>query len=286
MKTFIHLNLKRFDVSEKFGGVNRSENLQNWAVEMMEQIQPKLTEIKAKYDVDFAIYLPEAHLIPAIQAKTPEEPIAIGCQSVFRKDISVGGNFGAFTSNRPATAMKQLGVTHTIIGHFEERLDKKEILATANVTDFSSVHTILNEEIKMAQKQNMSVLFCIGESMEEKPERESVLKEQILKGLEGVDESQIVIAYEPIWAIGPGKTPPTFAEIKEVTDYIKQLKPDIPVIYGGGLKMDNAQGMAQIDSLDGGLIALTHFVDPIGFYPEEYLEIIEEYLNGGSNHEN
>lgn len=278
MTKYIHLNLKRFDVLNRLGGVNHQTKINQWASSIMEQVESELIELKKKHDVEFVVYLPEAHLLPALAAQSASQPLAVGCQSVFRKDVSPGGNFGAFTSNRPAAAMKQLGVNHTIIGHFEERLDKKELLQQANVTDFSSVNHVLNQEIKAAQNRQMKVLYCIGEAAEEKAQWQTVLKKQIEEGLAGVDESQIVIAYEPIWAIGPGKTPPTFTEIKEVSDYLKRLKPNIPVIYGGGLKLENAQGMAAIDSLDGGLIALTRFSGEIGFYPEEYLAIIKEYF--------
>ncbi len=279
MTKYIHLNLKRFDVFDELGGVNHSKDISRWASNIMEQVQPTLIELKRKYDIECVVYFPETHLLPAISTQMVAAPLKVGCQSVYRKDVSVGGNFGAFTTNRPAASMKQLGVTHTLIGHFEERLDKKELLEIAGATDFSSVNTILNQEIKAAQNQGLKVLYCIGESAEERMgDWQSVLKEQVLSGLVDVEEKSVVIAYEPIWAIGPGKTPPSFEQIQEVSDFLKSLKPDIPVIYGGGLKLDNAKGMATIDSLDGGLIALTRFSGDIGFYPEEYLAIINEYL--------
>mgnify|MGYP003606514953 CR=1 FL=1 len=279
MTKYIHLNLKRFDVLDELGGVNHSKDITRWASNIMEQVQPTLIELKRKYDIECVVYFPETHLLPALSVQMEETPLKVGCQSVYRRDVSAGGNFGAFTTNRPAASMKQLGVTHTLIGHFEERLDKKELLEIAGATDFSSVNTILNQEIKAAQNQGLKVLYCIGESAEERMgDWQSVLKEQVLSGLVDVEEKSVVIAYEPIWAIGPGKTPPSFEQIQEVSDFLKSLKPDIPVIYGGGLKLDNAKGMATIDSLDGGLIALTRFSGDIGFYPEEYLAIINEYL--------
>lgn len=279
MTTYIHLNLKRFDVLNQLGGVNHQENVKEWGSDLLMKIQPLLAEIKENQDVEFVVYLPEAHLIPALNQQVADSPIEIGCQSVYRKDIRAGENFGAFTTNRPAASMKQLGVTQTIIGHFEERVDKNELLAAAGVTDFSSTNQILNQEIKMAQSQGMKVLYCVGESATEKSNWQEVLKEQVIVGLDGVDESQVVIAYEPIWAIGPGKTPPSAVEIKEISDYLKKLKPQIPAIYGGGLKQENAQEIAGIDSIDGGLIALTRFSGNIGFYPEEYIEIIKQYFS-------
>lgn len=85
--------------------------------------------------MEFAMYFPEAHLIPAVGALCEGSPVQVGCQSVFREDTAVGGNFGAFTTNRTANAVKAIGCTSTIIGHCEERKDKAGILAEAGVTD-------------------------------------------------------------------------------------------------------------------------------------------------------
>jgi len=88
----------------------------------------------------------------------------------------------------------------------------------------------------------------------------------------------LVTAYEPVWAIGPGKTPPDRAYIQMIAQYIKEVSGGMDVVYGGGLKVDNAEMLAAIPEVDGGLIALTRFTGEIGFYPDEYLEIIKTYL--------
>ena len=88
----------------------------------------------------------------------------------------------------------------------------------------------------------------------------------------------MVIGYEPIWSIGPGKTPADKPYITKVAKFIKECIGGIDVVYGGGLKADNAEMLASIAEIDGGLIALTRFQGEIGFYPEEYLEIIRLYL--------
>lgn len=278
MTKFIHLNLKRFDISDQFGGVNHDADFSQWGSKILSEVQPRLATFKQKYDVDFAAYLPEAHLIPARQALVKDGPLSLGCQSIYREDVSPGGNFGAFTTNRTATSMKQLGITHTIIGHYEERLDKMGVMEAAQAADINAVNDILNQEIKKAQAQGLFVLYCIGESEVQKPHWKEILEMQLKRGLAGVDMKNIAIAYEPIWAIGPGKTPPDAATITEVADFIKSLMPELPLLYGGGLKKENAKELAAIKSLDGGLIALTRFSGEIGFYPEEYLEIIEEFL--------
>ena len=98
-------------------------------------------------------------------------------------------------------------------------------------------------------------------------------------GLDGVDKSKVVIAYEPIWSIGPGKVPADKEYITKIAKFVKEKTGDIDVVYGGGLKADNAKMLASIDEIDGGLIALTRFSGDIGYYPDEYLEIIDLYLN-------
>lgn len=278
MKKLIHLNLKRFDVSDKLGGVNHQEDLFNWGESIVSEIDDYTKKISEEHDMEFAAYFPEAHLLTAIKGLSEDSKLGIGCQSVYRKDVEPGGNFGAFTTHRPASAMSQIGIEHTIIGHFEERLDKNELLGLVGVEDPKIVNDILNQEIKAAQKRNMKVLYCIGESLDQKENWQKILKEQLAIGLTDVDMSNLAIAYEPVWAIGPGKTPPTGEQIKEIADYIKTLYPNTPLLYGGGLKKENAAEIASIDSLDGGLIALTRFSGEIGFYPDEYQEIINEYL--------
>ena len=87
----------------------------------------------------FTMFFPEAHLLSASGALSPKSPLSIGCQGVYREDTAVGGNFGAFTSNRPAAIAKELGCTQALIGHFEERKDKTGILSEAGVTDTAAV---------------------------------------------------------------------------------------------------------------------------------------------------
>ena len=226
----------------------------------------------------FVQYLPEAQLIGAVSALSGGSPVQLGSQSVYRADTAVGGNFGAFTSNRPASIVRAMGYKSTLIGHCEERNDKKGILSEAGVTDFSAVNRLLNQEIKCAQAEGLTVLYCIGETSEEQPEWEKVLGQQLDAGLDGVDKSRVVIGYEPVWSIGPGKTPADKPYITKIAHFVKERTGGMDVVYGGGLKADNAAMLASIEEIDGGLIALTRFSGEIGFYPEEYLEIIRLYL--------
>ena len=273
----IFLNLKRFDVPVALGGVNRIAPMQEWGGFIVKNTQQALK----KYDpseVEFVQYFPEAHLLSAVAARCEGSPVQGGCQSVYRMNTAVGGNFGAFTTNRPVSAMKAMDVNYTIIGHCEERNDKMGILAEAGVTDTKAVNRILNQEIKLAVSQGMKVLYCIGEKDTELDRWDEVLREQLEVGLAGVDKSQVVIGYEPIWSIGPGKTPAGKDYITKIARFVKEVTGGIDVVYGGGLKVDNAEMLASIKEIDGGLIALTRFQGEIGFYPDEYIEIIRTYL--------
>ncbi len=276
----IFLNLKRFDVPVEMGGVNRLAPVADWGKAIVEGTQDGLVAYD-KNEVEFAAYLPEAHLLSAAAARKPGCALQLGCQGVFRADTAVGGNFGAFTTNRPASAAVALGCESVLIGHCEERNDKMGILAEAGVTGLEAsraVNRLLNQEIRCAVARGMTVLYCIGEKSEEQDNWEQVLGEQLSIGLEGVDKSKVVIAYEPVWSIGPGKTPADKPYITKIARFVKEQTGGMDVVYGGGLKSDNAAMLASIPEIDGGLIALTRFAGEIGFYPEEYLEIIRLYL--------
>ena len=274
------LNLKRFDVPVEMGGVNRLAAGNVWAETIVSGTKEGLEQYRGS--ARFPMYFPEAHVIAAAQAAGDGSMIEVGCQSVYRADVAPGVNFGAYTTNRPAASMKALGVSSTIIGHCEERADKLGVLQEAGVTDTAAVNRLLNKEIKCAISQGMTVTYCIGEKAEEREHWQNVLSEQLSIGLEGIDPEKIIIAYEPIWAIGPGKTPPGADVIAPIARFIKEKTNGMPVVYGGGLKQDNAAMLASIPEIDGGLIALTRFQGEIGFYPDEYLEIIRIYMENCS----
>ncbi|MBR1759531.1 MAG: triose-phosphate isomerase [Lachnospiraceae bacterium] len=277
----IYLNLKRFDVPVEYGGVNRLAPVADWGRTIVLKTQGALKAYDPA-EVDFTMYLPEAHLLGAIAARDADSPVKIGAQGVYHQDVAPGGNFGAFTTLRPASAVKALGCDSVLIGHCEERKDKMylfQYLAGMEQKQAAYVtNRLLNEEVIRAQERGLTVLYCIGETSEEQPEWERVLKLQLMTGLMGADMSKVVIAYEPVWSIGPGKTPADKDYITKIARYIKELTGGLDVVYGGGLKSANAEMLASIPEIDGGLIALTRFSGEIGFYPEEYLEIIRLYL--------
>lgn len=273
----IFLNLKRFDIPPELGGVNRISDVGQWGGYIVGETQKLLGQYSPQ-EVEFVQYFPEAHLLGALAAQKENSVIGVGCQGVYRGNTAVGGNFGAFTTNRPAHAVTAMGCRHTIIGHCEERNDLSGILAEAGVVDTAAVNRILNQEIRQAVVAGMTVLYCIGEKSEELDSWQQVLGEQLDIGLDGIDKSKVVLAYEPVWSIGPGKTPADKDYITKIARFVKEHTGGMDVVYGGGLKTDNAEMLASIEEIDGGLIALTRFQGEIGFYPEEYAEIIRIYL--------
>lgn len=275
----IFLNLKRFDITPEHGGVNRLAKPACWGEAVTSSIKP----VAEKYaDVaEFAAFLPEAQLISAV-AGAAGSPLGVGCQGVHTADTAPGGNFGAFTTLRPANAMAQLGCGWALIGHCEERMNLRAIMGEAGAMPEAveaAVNRILAREVAAAQAAGLAVLFCLGERSEEVDAWEQVLTAQLTEGLAGADLSRMRIAYEPVWSIGPGKTPADAPYITKVARLLKSVIPGVDVVYGGGLKADNAQMLASIPEIDGGLIALTRFSGEIGFYPDEYAEIVDLYLN-------
>ncbi len=272
---YIFVNLKRFDIPAELDGVNRIAPMKTWGRHIINSVKDFLKGIEDV--VECAVFLPEAHIILATEAKSNGSKLHIGCQGVFRKDTGAGKNFGSFTANRTAKAMKELGCDYTIIGHCEERMDNIERLAEAGVVDPDAVSRLLRCEVEQALNAGMKVLFCVGEKEEEQENWEEVIGAQLSIGLKDLDLSNVAIAYEPIWSIGPGKQVPDASYIRKIAKFIKE-KTGCPVIYGGGLKEENADMIASINEVDGGLIALTRFQGEIGFYPDEFIRIVKKYL--------
>ena len=305
----IFVNLKRFDVAKRLGGICQMDNSKEWIEWIMSEcVKHNLGKLS---DVEVTFLLPESLIIPAVDKlstypKEDTETIKIGCQGVYREDVIKGGNFGAFTTNRPAAAVNSLGCTASIIGHSEERKDKLGMISRydpAVLEDSekgknakNAIDSLINQEVISCLNSGMKVLMCVGETAEErgegsfdeqKPRIEEVLKNQIVNGLKGVEgknpQQNIAIGYEPIWAIGPGKVPPGAEYIGFVSKTIKDITKealgfDPVVVYGGGLKEENAGMISKIQTIDGGLVALTKFSGEIGFYPEDLKIIIDKYL--------
>jgi triosephosphate isomerase len=305
----IFVNLKRFDVPRARGGICPQENPAQWARGVIrETISLGLGRLGG---LELVYLMPEGLLIPALDElkshrRSDTRGIAIGCQGVFRENITAGGNFGAFTTNLPAAAAVNLGASWVIIGHSEERRDKLGILAAydpeinrsekAFGKATEAVNRLINEEVLRAFESGLNVLLCLGETAEQRgegsfeeqqPRIQSALRSQVEINLYDVAshlaEQKLEIGYEPIWAIGPGKTPPGAEYIGFVSGYIKKTSEAIhgfvpPVVYGGGLKEANAEEIGSVETIDGGLVALTRFTQPIGFDPKDLRIIAEKYM--------
>lgn len=310
----IFVNLKRFDVPRALGGICPREDPVHWIREVVRQTVSN--GLGRRKELELVYLLPEGLLVPArdeleSHPRSETGSISFGCQGVFRENIAAGGNFGAFTTNLPAAAAVNLGARWAIIGHSEERRDKLGILAAHDPEigrsergmgkALETVNRLINQEALRALESGLDVLLCLGESAEQRgegsfeeqqPRIQAALRSQVETCLSGVASHtgarKLVIGYEPIWAIGPGKTPPGAQYIGFVSGYIKAASREIhgfapPVVYGGGLKEANAEEVAGVATIDGGLVALTRFSQPIGFDPDDLRIIVEKYMERKGN---
>ena len=186
----IFVNLKRFDVPRAMGGVNGIADIRDWGPCVIEGTQDALEKYRGQ-DVEFAMFFPELHILTAAGALKQDSMIQLGCQGVYGQDVQPGGNFGAFTTDRPAAAMKAAGCGYVIVGHCEERNHIRGVLEEAGCGDTAAQGRILNAEIQAAAARGMKVLYCIGEKSEELERWEEVLGEQLESGLSGVDKSMV-----------------------------------------------------------------------------------------------
>lgn len=176
-------------------------------------------------------------------------PIKLSAQNLFWEES------GAFTGEISAKMLKDAGATYVIVGHSERRQLFYE-------TDLS-----INKKIKVALKNSLTPIFCIGETLAEREANqvEVVIKTQLLGGLDGVTNQElnkIVFAYEPVWAIGTGKTASPFqAEmahslIRDIiaTKFSLEQAHLARILYGGSVKPDNSRELLTKPNIDGALV--------------------------------
>ena len=181
--------------------------------------------------------------------KRQGENLRIGAQNMHFEE------HGAFTGEIAPDMLTSIGVSYVIIGHSERR-------AMFNETDES-----VNKKLHAAFNHGLTPILCVGEHLEEREsgKTEEVIKNQLVKDLEGLTSDQVkelVIAYEPIWAIGTGKTA-TAEQAQEIHAFIRSLIADkygkevadnTSILYGGSCKPSNAKELFANPDVDGGLI--------------------------------
>ena len=186
------------------------------------------------------IYCPPYTLISSFVKIFKNCQIGIGGQNCHESH-----NYGAYTGSVNSQMLKNIGAHFVIIGHSENR-DKGEN------------NKLINLKIKSAVKAKLKVIFCIGETLNEKNKKKtkSILSKQIKIGLSGVkNKSNIFIAYEPIWAIGSGIIPKS-KDLFSTVEFIKsKFKDKLPkVLYGGSVNPQNITDLKEINNIDGFLI--------------------------------
>ena len=176
---------------------------------------------------------------------TEGSAIKIGAQN------SSNQNSGALTGEISPKALKDISAHFVIIGHSERR------------AIFGEENSLLREKVILALENDLNVIYCVGESLDERESNktEAVLKKQLLEGLKGIESLKLLIAYEPVWAIGTGKTAtPEMAQeahkfIRELTHSSLSLNAEnLPILYGGSVKPNNAQGLLSQIDIDGALV--------------------------------
>jgi triosephosphate isomerase len=176
----------------------------------------------------------------------------IGAQNVHYLDK------GAFTGEISPLQLKSLGIPYVLVGHSERRIYFKED------------DNLINNKIKGCLRNNLRVILCVGETDEERRLKKTafILEKQIKNALKDIDRSEIediIIAYEPVWAIGSGKVP----RVEDIDDALKYIKRttlrdydvEPKALYGGSVNKDNIKPIINIKNLDGVLVGTSSF-DP------------------------
>ena len=225
----------------------------NWKMyktpeEAAETAQQLVERVAGVTEVDIMIAPTYAALVPVFEV-IQNSPVALGAQNLF------WDNEGAYTGEISAPMLKSVGCQYGIIGHCERR------------QYFGETDETVNKKIQAAIQVGLKPVFCIGETEEERESEQtlSVLDKQVKKGLEGLVSDQLdtlIIAYEPVWAIGTGKTA-SDDQAQEVHQFIRSLvqknfnnalSDSIRILYGGSVKPDNVAGLMSMPDIDGALV--------------------------------
>lgn len=219
----------------------------NWK---MHKTIPEALEFLSQvpHDKTFYLAVPFTSLYPLAQ-KIQGSSILLGGQNIYPSA------HGPFTGEISAPLLKDAGAHFVILGHSERR------------TLFQETNAFINQKVKRALTSNLDVIYCLGESLmdREKGNMHEVLEEQLKEGLKDMtteDFKNIVIAYEPIWAIGTGKTAtPQMAQ--EVHHFLRELikkewgsfvSENTPLLYGGSVTPETLPALLQEPDIDGALV--------------------------------
>lgn len=225
----------------------------NWKMnktvgEAIELVKGLKNVLQGLEEIEVAIAPPFTALFPVAQ-ELKGASIHLAAQNLFWEDK------GAFTGEISAEMLKEIGCHYAIIGHSERR------------QYFGETDETVNRRIKAAFHGGLKVIFCIGETLQEREGNLtfSVVERQLeggLKGLDGKTVAEIVVAYEPVWAIGTGKTA-TPEQAEEVHRFIRQklerlytkkVSEEIRIQYGGSVTPENIKGLMAQPNIDGALV--------------------------------
>lgn len=201
----------------------------------MDDIKKYIDEVKIKNDN--VIICPTAIYLPYFINKYKN----IAVQNIY----SV--NKGAYTGAISALQVKKMGVNYAVIGHSECR------------KYFNETDDLINKKIKLALENNLKVILCIGENLEEKLSGKTweVLKKQLDNDLNLINSKDIIIAYEPIFSIGTGNLPSDDdinSTIKFIKDYLKEKGFNLKVVYGGSVNSKNIRSLCKLKDVDGFMV--------------------------------
>lgn len=201
--------------------------------------------------------------IQVAQESTQNTNISIGAQNMYYIDS------GAYTGEISAKMLKDMNVEYVIIGHSERR------------QYFNELDDIVNLKVKSALENNIKPILCVGETLEqrEKGIQNEIISLQIINALKDIDKEEIknvIIAYEPVWAIGTGLAATAIDannsiivirnEIANI--YGVEIANDIHILYGGSIKSENAHELFSMPDIDGGLVG------GASLEPEEFAKIV------------
>jgi len=221
----------------------------NWKMnktlaETREFLRDFIPAVKDVRDVDIVIAPPFTSL-PAAGEAVKGTNVQLAAQDMFWEEK------GAFTGEVAPAMLLDVGCSHVIIGHSERR------------QYFHDDDAVVNRKIKAAKKAGLHVIFCIGESLDEREANKTfdVIRREVEKGLEGVNADNLVVAYEPIWAIGTGKTASP-EQAQEVHAFIRDIlrtvygntADGIRILYGGSVTPENIDILLACKDVNGGLV--------------------------------